>query len=70
MTPGETLGPYTLVRRVGAGAMGEVWAVDGPRGKVALKVVPDFLSADAALVDRLKREAEAAGRLDHPGDLC
>lgn len=34
---------------------------------VALKVLPSFASMEASAVTRFRREAEAAGRLSHPG---
>jgi serine/threonine protein kinase len=66
MSPGDTIaGKYSLIRPVGRGSMGEVWAalhVEMQR-TVALKLIFEG-SADLAL--RLKREALACGRLEHP----
>lgn len=70
MYANESLGSYRLVRRIGSGAMGEVWEAEneGKAGEqVAVKVVPEFLAHDKLLVERLRREAQAARRLDHPG---
>ncbi|MFJ5552296.1 protein kinase [Streptomyces sp. NPDC093225] len=61
---------YELVRRLDAGGMGEVWeGVDRRiRRPVAIKLIRE--EADPALVpelvERLGREATAAGRLAHP----
>jgi len=72
LTPGARLGRFTIVRQLGAGAMGEVYLGEDPQiGRpVALKTVR--LAAEAiwgsadVLRDRLLREARAAGRLVHP----
>lgn len=61
---GQTLGKYTLSRRLGEGAFGEVWlAWDSELSRhIALKVLHDERSADAALLT----EARASAALDHP----
>jgi len=62
LAPGERLGPYEIVERVGAGGMGEVWkARDTRLGRdVAIKVCAERFS------DRFRREARAIAALNHP----
>ncbi len=57
---------YELVRLLGSGAMGAVWeGIDLKiRRPVAVKIVLDH--TDPRLIDRMGREATAAGRLSHP----
>lgn len=70
----QTLGKYILHTRLAHGAMGEVWEAECTEARaalkagdrVALKLVPEFLLHDGMLVERLKREAEAIRRLNHP----
>ena len=59
------LGRYRLGRRLGAGGFGSVHeAIDERLERwVAVKVIP----ADGTAPERARREALAAGRLDHPG---
>ena len=59
---------YRLDRRLGHGAMGEVWqAYDVQLSRaVAVKVLLR-LDADQELLDRFRREAEIGARLQHPG---
>ncbi|MBI5365543.1 MAG: serine/threonine protein kinase [Planctomycetes bacterium] len=62
------VGPYRIVREVGRGGMGIVYeAEDETLGRrVALKVLPPAYGLAAEVVERFKREASAAARLDHP----
>ncbi len=68
MTPGTTLGPYEIVSPLGAGGMGEVYrARDTRLGRdVAIKVLPQHLSAQSELRARLEREARTVSNLNHP----
>lgn len=65
---GSKLGPYEVIEPLGAGGMGEVYrAVDTRLDRfVAIKVLPDHLSAELALQQRLEREARAISQLQHP----
>lgn len=65
----RVLGDFVIEREIGRGGMGVVWlAVQRSLGrKVALKALPNFASMDADAVLRFRREAEATGRLTHPG---
>jgi eukaryotic-like serine/threonine-protein kinase len=60
---------YEVEGRIGAGGMAEVW-----RGHdrvlnrtVAIKTLLPQFARDASFVDRFRREAQAAARLNHPG---
>jgi len=59
---------YEVVRRLGEGGMSYVYeAKDLTRGEtVAIKILSPKLSADKSSVQRLRREAGLAMRLDHP----
>jgi tetratricopeptide (TPR) repeat protein len=62
------LGDYTLCRQLGRGGMGvvyEAWERSMDR-RVALKVLPAGIAADERAVSRFVREAQLAGRLQHP----
>ncbi|MEM8962222.1 MAG: protein kinase [Acidobacteriota bacterium] len=71
MSMPETLGRYRIVRRLGAGAMGEVFLGEhrdiGRQAALKTLRLADRGAEDARdLAARLKREAQAAGRLIHP----
>ena len=68
---GERIAHYEILEEIGSGGMGEVYlAQDISLGrKVALKVLPDSLTADARLRARFFREAQLASALDHP-NVC
>ncbi len=60
-------GHYKVVRLIGKGAMGEVYAAEGKGGEdVALKVLHSKAAEDPDLVTRFQREAEIAARIQSP----
>ena len=65
---GSNVGPYRLIRKLGAGGMGEVWlaarADDGMKRQVALKL--PHLSWSRGLAERMRRERDILASLDHP----
>src|SRR5262245_21774400 len=67
LTVGSRLGSYAITGTLGAGGMGVVFRAHDRRLKrdVALKVLPDALSADADRVVRFQREAELLATLTH-----
>jgi eukaryotic-like serine/threonine-protein kinase len=73
LSPGTKLGRFSVVRQLGAGAMGEVYLAEDPdiERQVAIKTVrlADHESLEGSqgtqLRLRLQREAKAAGRLVH-----
>ncbi len=72
MTTFTRLGKYLIRRELGKGAMGVVYEGFDPaiERTVAIKtILPAQLSSEEAanVLARFKREAQAAGRLNHPG---
>jgi hypothetical protein len=67
LAPGARVGRYEIVRRVGAGGMGTVYAAHDPAldRHVALKLIRAQM-AGPELEVRLLREAKAMARLSHP----
>jgi serine/threonine protein kinase len=64
---GRELGDYRLLRRLGRGAMAEVYLAEqvSLRRQVAFKVLKRSLAADPSYVRRFHNEAQAAARLVH-----
>jgi eukaryotic-like serine/threonine-protein kinase len=62
-------GRYEVQGRIGVGGMAEVWrGYDRTLGRtVAIKTLLPQFARDASFVDRFRREAQAAARLNHPG---
>ena len=62
------LGNYRLLERIGAGGMGEVWRAEDQKllRRVAIKILPPQLAADAEWKERFLREARMVAQLNHP----
>ena len=71
LLPGTRLGPYEITAPLGAGGMGEVYrAKDTRLGRdVAVKVLPQHLSANPDVRTRFEREAKTVSSLNHP-NIC
>src|SRR5205807_8904377 len=65
--PPQRIGPYEILKRVGAGGMGTVYkARHVELGRVvALKVLPPELAGKQEMLDRFRLEAKNAARLRH-----
>ena len=65
---GSRLGPYEILAPLGAGGMGEVWKARDTRLErtVAIKVLPQHLSASVEVRQRFEREAKTISALSHP----
>src|SRR5207244_1554260 len=68
--PGERIASYTVERRLGAGAMGEVWRARDERlaRDVAIKLLLPHPS-NGERAQAFEHEARAAGTLNHPNVL-
>jgi eukaryotic-like serine/threonine-protein kinase len=65
---GRNLAHYRVLRLLGKGGMGEVYAAQDSklRREVALKVLPAAVTADPVKLRRFEREAQAVAALSHP----
>jgi serine/threonine-protein kinase len=63
----QKLKQYRLIRKLGEGGMGVVYLAEDTdlQRKVAIKVLPKRFVSDAQSLTRFKREAHAAGKLNH-----
>ncbi len=71
--PGQPFdGRYRVLGRLGVGGMATVYlAEDSSLGrKVALKVMAERYAEDGEFVERFRREAQAAARLNHPNIIA
>jgi serine/threonine-protein kinase len=71
MTTPDRIGKYSILRPLGKGAMGMVYEGFDPviERKVAIKTIlsEHLTDGGASAIARFKREAQAGGRLQHPG---
>ena len=72
LSAGTKLGRYEILAPLGAGGMGEVYRATDPRlsRDVAIKVLPEHLSADPQALARFEREAKAVAALSHANILA
>ena len=65
---GTKLGPYQISGVLGVGGMGEVYRAHDSRlrREVAIKVLPESMSADGDRIARFEQEARATAALNHP----
>src|SRR5689334_3502486 len=64
---GSKVGKYTLGDLLGQGGFGDVYVGETAEGRsVAVKILEANASRDADAVERFKREADTAKRLEHP----
>jgi serine/threonine protein kinase len=66
--PGEYVGPYKIIERLGHGGMATVWKGYHPplERYVAIKVLHPAFVDDAAFLERFHKEAKIVARLVHP----
>jgi serine/threonine-protein kinase len=64
----EHIGKYEILQEIGHGAMGVVFKAHDPViGRlIALKTITTSVAEDPGLLERFRREAKAAGALQHP----
>jgi eukaryotic-like serine/threonine-protein kinase len=64
----KTIGHYKILSALGAGGMGEVYLAEDTRvgRKVALKLLPEYLTRDVERSRRFQQEARAVVALNHP----
>jgi Tol biopolymer transport system component len=65
---GRALGGYQIVRRLGAGGMGDVYLARHTQHErlAALKILPSHFADDAQRMGRFRQEARAVLSLNHP----
>jgi tRNA A-37 threonylcarbamoyl transferase component Bud32 len=65
---GRSVGKARILKRLGRGGMGDVYLCQHPDydKAIAIKILPPDLTRNDELLQRFRREADAAARLDHP----
>jgi serine/threonine protein kinase len=68
LQPGDLIGSFEVRRLLGKGGMGAVYLAHDPSldREVAVKVLPNRLARDGAIVARFQREARSLAKLRHP----
>ena len=65
---GSTFAPYTVIRLLGKGGMGEVYEVEHQtlRRRYAIKLISGEIVGDDNSLERFMEEARETSRLEHP----
>src|ERR1043165_820001 len=65
----DRIGPYRIVRKLGEGGMGVVYAAEGERVRREVPIKTIRAAGDSSARERFFREARAAASLSHP-NVC
>src|SRR5512144_563576 len=68
LQPGQMLGPYRIINKIGQGGMATVYKAYQPSmdRNVAIKVLPGQLAESKEFATRFQQEARIIARLEHP----
>lgn len=68
ITPGQSIGNYNVIEKIGEGGMGAVYKAEQPaiHRTVVLKVLSANIADSAEMLDRFQREVDIIARLEHP----
>jgi DNA-binding beta-propeller fold protein YncE len=66
--PGQIIGPYKILGKLGEGGMGAVYRAEQPsvHRSVAVKVLTANFADDPGALDRFRREVDIIAQLEHP----
>ncbi|MGD9562071.1 MAG: protein kinase [Pyrinomonadaceae bacterium] len=68
LSGGQEIGHYSIIKKIGAGGMGEVFLAKDTKldRQAAIKILPATFAGDAERMRRFVREARSASALNHP----